>query len=85
MEFCFHLSPILRLLPSNINTVKKVKTFQKRWRPIQCQLRQRINIVQNLTIRNVTNSNSFRNPGKVKVLRYVQCAERFQYCTWRKK
>ena len=41
IKFCFHLSPIFRLLPSNIGTVKKIETLQKRWRPIQCQLRQR--------------------------------------------
>ena len=31
--------------------------------------------MQNSTIRGVTNSNLFRDPGKVKVLHYVLCVE----------
>ena len=72
----FHLTPIFQLLPSKIGTINKIETLQKRLQTIQCQLRQRTrNIVWNPRICGVTNSNSFRNPGKVKVLRYVLCVE----------
>ena len=63
-------------LPSKIGTVKKIRTLQRRWLTTQCQHHHRTrNIVQNSTIRGVTNSNLFRDPGKVKVLHYVLCVE----------
>ena len=36
IKFCFHLIPILWLLPSKIGSMKKIKTFQKDWR--QCRV-----------------------------------------------
>ena len=76
IKFCFHESLIFQILPSRIGIMKKIKTLQKRWWIIQRQLHQKKrNIVGNSTIRGVVNSNSFRNPGKVKVLLYVLCVE----------
>ena len=62
IEFCFHLSPIFRLLPKKIGTLKKIEALRKRWRTIQSQLRQRTKkIAQNSTIRGAKDLNSFRN------------------------
>ena len=68
-KFCFHLSLIFWLLPSKIGTVEKIKTLQKRSRAIQTQVRRsKLNMAWNSIIHGVTNSNSFRNARKVRVL-----------------